>query len=85
MGGALWVGDVGELGFEFLLVLLSIRNKERSSLSVINLGLLDVECLDLLLWSSLGGLRMLVNLNAEVSLILLMTSGSSRKSPVFVR
>ena len=46
-GGALNVGEVGELGFETLLVRLNIRNNERNSFRVINFGL-PVECLDLL-------------------------------------
>ena len=84
-GGALWMGEVGELEFDVRLVLLNIRNKDRNSFRVMNLGLEAVECLDRLLWSSLGGLRIPVNLKADVSLILLVTSGSSRNSPVFVR
>ena len=47
-GGALCVGEFGELGFDPLLVLLNIRNKDRSSFKVINFGLPAVECLDLL-------------------------------------
>ena len=51
-----------------------------------NLGLPDAfrDLLELAL-SSLTGLRIEVNLNADVSLILLDDSGSSLKSPVLVR
>ena len=79
------MGEVGELGFEDLLVLLNIRNKDRNSFRVINFGVPAVECLDLPPLSLLGGLLMDVNLKDEVSFTLLDTSGSSLNSPVLVR
>ena len=79
------MGEVGELGFEDLLVLLNIRNKDRNSLRVINFGVPAVECLDLPALSSLGGLLIEVNLNDDVSLTLLDASESSLNSPVLVR
>ena len=84
-GGVLLVGEVGLLVFDDLLVLLNIRNKDRNSFKVINFGVPAVECLDLPPLSSLGGLRIEVNLKDEVSFTLLETSGSSLKSPVLVR
>ena len=81
----LCVGEVGELGFEDLLVLLNIRNKDRNSFRVINFGVPAVECLDLPPLLLLGGLLMDVNLKDEVSFTLLDTSGSSLNSPVLVR